>query len=261
VPSLRACLGLPARRWWRWSPSRTGRAGAQRAPQVTPVKAAAARGGRAGHPPAGARAARHHGGPRGARPDVGVVAASGHILPERTCWSCSRTRCSTCTPRSSRGTGAPRRWRARSSPGDEESGATIMRVVREVDAGPVVATARDADLAARHHRHAHRAHRELGADLLARRCCRAWVAARSRRAAGRGARRRTRRSWLKDRRTASTGTRTPRRSGAACGRSTRGRWRTTTYRGEPLHWCTRRGRYRWSPAHPRARWSRATAQR
>ncbi len=138
VPSLRACLALPGAEVVAvvTQPDRPrGRSGA---PQVTPVKAAALEGGvqvilqpdRVRRDTTEALAAL--------RPDVGVVAASGHILPNHLLESFPYRVLNVHASLLPRHRGA--------SPvasailvGDEVTGATIMRVVREVDAGPVVA--------------------------------------------------------------------------------------------------------------------------
>lgn len=140
VPSLRACLALPDAEVVAvvTQPDRPrGRSGAALA---TPVKALAVEAGipvilqpeRIRRDTAAALAAL--------LPDIGVVAASGHILPSYLLalfpYRVLNVHASL-LPRH-RGASA-----VASSvlAGDAESGTTIMEVVREVDAGPVVAQA------------------------------------------------------------------------------------------------------------------------
>jgi len=76
-------------------------------------------------------------------PDVGVVAASGHILPTHLLEAFPRDVLNVHASLLPRHRGASAVASAILA-GDEESGATIMRVVREVDAGPVLGFARTA---------------------------------------------------------------------------------------------------------------------
>src|SRR5690606_8928053 len=72
-----------------------------------------------------------------AAPDVGVVAASGHILPSHLLEAFPRHVLNVHASLLPRHRGASAVASAILA-GDEESGATIMRVVREVDAGPIL---------------------------------------------------------------------------------------------------------------------------
>lgn len=139
VPSLRACLALPDAEVVAvvTQPDRPrGRSGT---PQVTPVKAAAIEGGvdvilqpqKARRDTTEALAAL--------RPDVGVVAASGHILPNHLLESFPYEVLNVHASLLPRHRGASPVASAILA-GDEASGATIMRVVREVDAGPTIAS-------------------------------------------------------------------------------------------------------------------------
>src|SRR5690606_25423377 len=74
-------------------------------------------------------------------PDVGVVAASGHILPTHLLQVFPHHVLNVHASLLPRHRGASAVASAILA-GDEESGATIMRVVREVDAGPVLGVAR-----------------------------------------------------------------------------------------------------------------------
>ena len=71
------------------------------------------------------------------RPDVGVVAASGHILPEHLLETFPRGVLNVHGSLLPRHRGASAVASAILA-GDEQSGATIMRVVREIDAGPIL---------------------------------------------------------------------------------------------------------------------------
>jgi methionyl-tRNA formyltransferase len=75
------------------------------------------------------------------RPDVGVVAASGHILPVHLLQAFPHDVLNVHASLLPRHRGASP-VAAAILAGDEETGATIMRVVRAVDAGPVVARVR-----------------------------------------------------------------------------------------------------------------------
>ncbi|MPZ98877.1 MAG: methionyl-tRNA formyltransferase [Dehalococcoidia bacterium] len=75
------------------------------------------------------------------RPDVGVVAASGHILPAHLLEAFPHDVLNVHASLLPRYRGASP-VAAAILAGDAESGATIMRVVREVDAGPIVGQAR-----------------------------------------------------------------------------------------------------------------------
>jgi methionyl-tRNA formyltransferase len=140
VPSLRACLGLDGAEVVAvvTQPDRPrGRSGR---PQVTPVKEAALEAGvpvilqpeRVRRDTTEALAALG--------PDVGVVAASGHILPNHLLELFPHQVLNVHASLLPRHRGASPVASAILA-GDEVAGATIMRVVREVDAGPIVATA------------------------------------------------------------------------------------------------------------------------
>jgi len=138
VPSLQACLGLAGAEVVAvvTQPDRPrGRSGA---PQMTAVKEAALAGGvttilqpdriRRGTTEALAALA----------PDIGVVAASGHILPNHLLDSFPHRVLNVHASLLPRYRGASPVASAILN-GDPATGATIMRVVREVDAGPIVA--------------------------------------------------------------------------------------------------------------------------
>lgn len=138
VPSLRACLALPDSDVVAvvTQPDRPrGRSGT---PQVTPVKAVALEAGvevilqpeKVRRDTTEALAAL--------RPDIGVVAASGHILPNHLLESFPYRVLNVHASLLPRYRGASPVASAILA-GDEVAGATIMRVVREVDAGPIVA--------------------------------------------------------------------------------------------------------------------------
>ncbi len=74
-------------------------------------------------------------------PDVGVVAASGHILPTHLLEAFARDVLNVHASLLPRHRGASA-VAASILVGDAESGATVMRVVREVDAGPVLGQVR-----------------------------------------------------------------------------------------------------------------------
>jgi methionyl-tRNA formyltransferase len=131
VPSLRACLALPGFEVVAvvTQPDRPrGRSGA---PAFTPVKAAALEAGvqvilqpeRVRRDTTEALTAL--------RPDVGVVAASGHILPNHLLINVHAS----LLPRHRGASPVASAILA----GNPVTGATIMEVVREVDAGPVIA--------------------------------------------------------------------------------------------------------------------------
>jgi methionyl-tRNA formyltransferase len=141
VPSLRACLDLPNAEVVAvvTQPDRPrGRSGAALA---TPVKALALEAGvatilqpeRIRRDTAEALAAL--------QPDIGVVAASGHILPSYLLVLFPHRVLNVHASLLPRHRGASAVASAILA-GDAESGATIMEVVREVDAGPVVAQVR-----------------------------------------------------------------------------------------------------------------------
>ncbi|MCK9486890.1 MAG: methionyl-tRNA formyltransferase [Dehalococcoidia bacterium] len=138
VPSLRACLALPGAEVVAvvTQPDRPrGRSGA---PQVTAVKAAALEAGvEVILQPEKVRRDTTE-GLAALRPDVGVVAASGHILPNHLLESFPHRVLNVHASLLPRHRGASPVASAILG-GDEMTGATIMRVVREVDAGPVVA--------------------------------------------------------------------------------------------------------------------------
>lgn len=138
VPSLRACLDLPAAEVVAvvTQPDRPrGRSGAALA---TPVKALALEAAvstilqpeRVRRDTAEVIAAL--------KPDIGVVAASGHILPSYLLALFPHRVLNIHASLLPRHRGASAVASAILA-GDTESGATIMEVVREVDAGPIVA--------------------------------------------------------------------------------------------------------------------------
>lgn len=141
VPSLRACLALPDAEVVAvvTQPDRPrGRSGAA---LPTPVKALAVEAGvptifqppRIRRDTAEAIAALE--------PDIGVVAASGHILPSYLLALFPHRVLNVHASLLPRHRGASAVASAILA-GDTETGATIMEVVREVDAGPIVAQAR-----------------------------------------------------------------------------------------------------------------------
>ncbi len=141
VPSLRACLSLPDADVVAVVTQPDRPRGRSRAPQMTPVKALALEAGvdpvlqpeRVRRDTTEVLAALE--------PDVGVVAASGHILPTHLLELFPRDVMNVHASLLPRHRGASAVASAILA-GDEESGATIMRVVREVDAGPVIAQVR-----------------------------------------------------------------------------------------------------------------------
>lgn len=140
VPSLRACLALPGAEVVAvvTQPDRPrGRSGT---PQVTAVKAAAIEAGiTTFFQPEKVRRETTE-AIRALAPDVGVVAASGHILPTHLLEAFPRQVLNVHASLLPRHRGASPVASAILA-GDEVAGATIMRVVREVDAGPVIAQA------------------------------------------------------------------------------------------------------------------------
>ncbi len=141
APSLQACLALPGAEVVAVVTQPDRPRGRSRAPQVTAVKAVAVEAGvpvilqpeRVRRDMTGALAAL--------QPDVGVVAASGHILPSHLLELFPHEVVNVHASLLPRHRGASAVASAILA-GDAESGATIMRVVREVDAGPVIAQAR-----------------------------------------------------------------------------------------------------------------------
>jgi len=142
VPSLQACLGLSTRIPGAevvavvTQPDRPrGRSGQ---PQMTAVKAAAVEAGitRFLQPEKIRRDTTE--AIAALQPDVGVVAASGHILPDHLLDTFPHQVLNVHASLLPRHRGASPVASAILA-GDAVSGATIMRVVREVDAGPVVA--------------------------------------------------------------------------------------------------------------------------
>ena len=138
VPSLRACLDLPGAEVIAvvTQPDRPrGRSGAA---LMTPVKQLAVEAGvqvilqpeRVRRDTTEALAALH--------PDVGVVAASGHILPTHLLEAFPHQVVNVHASLLPRHRGASP-VSAAILEGDAESGASIMLVVRELDAGPVIA--------------------------------------------------------------------------------------------------------------------------
>lgn len=141
VPSLRACLDLPGAEVVAvvTQPDRPrGRSGAA---FPTPVKALAVEAGvtlilqpeKVRRDTAQALASL--------KPDIGVVAASGHILPSYLLTLFPHRVLNVHASLLPRHRGASAVASAVLA-GDAESGATIMEVVREVDAGPVVSQVR-----------------------------------------------------------------------------------------------------------------------
>ena len=139
VPSLQACLDLPGAEVVALvtQPDRPrGRSGAA---LMTPVKQLAVEAGvpvilqpeRVRRDTTEALAALH--------PDVGVVAASGHILPTHLLDAFPRQVVNVHASLLPRHRGASP-VSAAILDGDAETGASIMLVVRELDAGPVIAT-------------------------------------------------------------------------------------------------------------------------
>lgn len=141
VPSLRACLALPDAEVVAvvTQPDRPrGRSGAA---LPTPVKALAVQAGvRAIFQPARVRRDTAD-AITALRPDTGVVAASGHILPSYLLALFPHRVLNVHASLLPRHRGASAVASAILA-GDTETGATIMEVVREVDAGPVVAQTR-----------------------------------------------------------------------------------------------------------------------
>ncbi|MGE3960478.1 MAG: methionyl-tRNA formyltransferase [Dehalococcoidia bacterium] len=138
VPSLRACLALPGAEVVAvvTQPDRPrGRSGA---PQMTAVKEAAVDAGltRFVQPEKVRRETTE--ALRALSPDIGVVAASGHILPNHLLELFPHQVLNVHASLLPRHRGASPVASAILA-GDGASGATIMRVVREVDAGPIVA--------------------------------------------------------------------------------------------------------------------------
>ncbi|RLT40410.1 MAG: methionyl-tRNA formyltransferase, partial [Chloroflexi bacterium] len=140
VPSLRACLDLPGAEVVAvvTQPDRPrGRSGAA---LVTPVKALAVEAGvptilqpeRVRRDTTEALSAL--------TPDVGVVAASGHLLPTHLLEAFPHGVVNVHASLLPRHRGASP-VSAGLLAGDEETGASIMLVVRELDAGPVIARA------------------------------------------------------------------------------------------------------------------------
>jgi methionyl-tRNA formyltransferase len=103
---------------------------------------------------------------RALSPDVGVVAASGHILPNRLLEMFPHGVVNVHASLLPRHRGASA-VAASILDGDAESGATIMRVVREVDAGPILGQVRTPIGALDTTETLTERISELGADLLA----------------------------------------------------------------------------------------------
>jgi len=143
VPSLRALLALPEAEVVAvvTQPDRPrGRSGRR---ALTPVKALSLEAGIAEI----LQPERVHADTterlRALAPEVGVVAASGHILPTHLLEAFPRDVLNVHASLLPRHRGASP-VAAAILAGDAESGATIMRVVREVDAGPVLGQVRTA---------------------------------------------------------------------------------------------------------------------
>ncbi|MEX2446674.1 MAG: methionyl-tRNA formyltransferase [Dehalococcoidia bacterium] len=138
VPSLRVCLELPGTEVVAVVTQPDRPRGRSRAAQTTPVKDLAVTAGvplllqpdRVRRDTTEAIAAR--------QPDVGVVAASGHILPSHLLEVFPHGVLNVHASLLPRHRGASP-VAAAILAGDAVSGASIMRVVRELDAGPVLA--------------------------------------------------------------------------------------------------------------------------
>lgn len=138
VPSLRACLGIPDAEVVAVVTQPDRPRGRSKAPQMTEVKEAAREAGiTTFFQPEKIRRDTTE-SIRALSPDIGVVAASGHILPNHLLESFPHQVLNVHASLLPRHRGASPVASAILA-GDVETGATIMRVVREVDAGPIVA--------------------------------------------------------------------------------------------------------------------------
>ncbi len=138
VPSLRACLALPGAEVVAVVTQPDRPRGRSKAPQMTAVKEAALEAGiTTFFQPEKVRRDTTE-ALRALAPDIGVVAASGHILPNHLLELFPHRVLNVHASLLPRHRGASPVASAILA-GDESSGATIMRVVREVDAGPIVA--------------------------------------------------------------------------------------------------------------------------
>ena len=138
VPSLHACLGIPDAEVVAVVTQPDRPRGRSKAPQMTAVKEAAVDAGLTTFfQPEKVRRDTTE-ALRALAPDIGVVAASGHILPNHLLELFPHQVLNVHASLLPRHRGASPVASAILA-GDEVSGATIMRVVREVDAGPIVA--------------------------------------------------------------------------------------------------------------------------
>ncbi len=138
VPSLRACLGIPDAEVVAVVTQPDRPRGRSKTPQVTAVKEAAMEAGLTTFfQPEKVRRDTTE-AIQALSPDIGVVAASGHILPNHLLQAFPHQVLNVHASLLPRHRGASPVASAILA-GDIETGATIMRVVREVDAGPVVA--------------------------------------------------------------------------------------------------------------------------
>ena len=139
VPSLRACLGIPDAQVVAVVTQPDRPRGRSKAPQMTEVKEAALAAGITTFFQPGKIRHDTTEAIQALSPDIGVVAASGHILPNHLLDSFPHQVLNVHASLLPRHRGASPVASAILA-GDVETGATIMRVVREVDAGPVVAS-------------------------------------------------------------------------------------------------------------------------
>ena len=138
VPSLRACLALPDAEVVAVVTQPDRPRGRSKAPQMTAVKEAAVEAGiTTFFQPEKIRRDTTE-AIQALSPDIGVVAASGHILPNHLLDAFPHQVLNVHASLLPRHRGASPVASAILA-GDVETGATIMRVVREVDAGPIVA--------------------------------------------------------------------------------------------------------------------------
>ncbi len=139
VPSLRACLGIPDAQVVAVVTQPDRPRGRSKAPQMTEVKEAAIQAGiTTFFQPEKIRRDTTE-AIQALSPDIGVVAASGHILPNHLLESFPHQVLNVHASLLPRHRGASPVASAILA-GDIETGATIMRVVREVDAGPILAS-------------------------------------------------------------------------------------------------------------------------
>lgn len=139
VPSLRACLGIPDAEVVAVVTQPDRPRGRSKAPQMTEVKEAALEAGiTTFFQPEKIRRDTTE-ALQALAPDIGVVAASGHILPNHLLEAFPHQVLNVHASLLPRHRGASPVASAILA-GDVETGATIMRVVREVDAGPILAS-------------------------------------------------------------------------------------------------------------------------